>query len=64
MHIAPMAQRRRCNCGAVYERTEEIVDVRERSDFQCLLCREVIESWHSASVPKYRFIAGPAQAAK
>ena len=59
-HIVAMAIRK-CKCGAAYERTEEITLHREIGSFQCLLCQHHLESWYSASVPQYRFVAGPAK---
>ena len=49
-------------CGAVYDCSEHIVEVRKISNFQYAVCGETIESRSSASVPRYRFIACPARA--
>jgi len=50
---------RSCKCGAVYDRSEHIVESREISSFECAVCGETLENWNSAWVPRYRFIAGP-----
>ena len=48
---------RSCKCGAVYDRSEHIVEAREISSFECAVCGKTIENWNSAWVPRYRFIA-------
>ena len=50
---------RKCQCGAVYDRTEHVALRREIESFDCKLCGATIESWNSALVPRYRFVAGP-----
>jgi hypothetical protein len=50
---------RTCKCGAVYDRSEHIVEEREISSFECAVCGATIENWNSAWVPRYRFIARP-----
>jgi hypothetical protein len=52
---------RTCKCGAVYDRSEHIVEGREISSFECAVCGATIENWNSAWVPRYRFIACPAR---
>jgi hypothetical protein len=51
---------RACKCGAVYDRSEHIVEHREISSFECAVCGETIENWNSAWVPRFRSIACPA----
>jgi hypothetical protein len=51
---------RSCKCGAVYDRSEHIIEAREISSFECAVCGKTIENWNSAWVPRYRFIACPA----
>jgi hypothetical protein len=60
-HSALMAapEIRECKCGALYGRTFVIADTRDVGSFECLLCGETLDSWHSAWVPKYRLIVGP-----
>src|SRR6266850_6710312 len=55
---------RSCRCGAVYDRSEHIVEAREISTFECAVCGKTIENWNSAWVPRYRFIACPATEAE
>ena len=50
---------RTCRCRAVYSRTESIAPAREISSFECLLCGATLETWNSAWVPTYKFLAGP-----
>ena len=49
---------RSCKCGAVYDRSEHIVEAREISSFECAVCGKTNANWNSARVPRYRFIAG------
>jgi hypothetical protein len=57
-HYVRMAIRT-CQCGAVYDRTETVVSQREIESFECKFCGTTLESWHSALVPRYRFLSGP-----
>jgi hypothetical protein len=57
----PLGHHRSCKCGAVYDRSEHIVEAREISSFECAVCGATIENWNSAWVPRYRFIACPAR---
>ena len=50
---------RKCQSGAVYFRTEHVALRREIESFDCKLCGATIESWNSALVPRFRFVAGP-----
>jgi hypothetical protein len=50
--------------GAVYDRSEHMVEEREISSFECAVCGATIEDWNSAWVPRYRFIACPAREAE
>jgi dissimilatory sulfite reductase (desulfoviridin) alpha/beta subunit len=52
---------RACKCGAVYDRSEHIVERREISSSECAVCGEIIENWNSAWVPRFRFIARPTE---
>ena len=45
--------------GAVYDRTELVALRREIESFDCKLCGTTLESWNTAWVPRYAFIAGP-----
>lgn len=36
---------RACKCGAVYDRSEHIVEQREISSFECAVCGATIENW-------------------
>jgi hypothetical protein len=50
---------RTCECGAVYARTEAMAETREINSFQCKVCDRTMESWNSAWIPTFRFLAGP-----
>jgi hypothetical protein len=50
---------RTCACGAVYSRTESSAPGREINSFECKLCDRTMETWNSAWVPTYKFLAGP-----
>ena len=65
-HIVGMSEsgHRSCKCGAVYDRSEHMVEDREISSFECAVCGKTIENWNSAWVPRFRFIASPARTPK
>jgi hypothetical protein len=50
---------RTCACGAIYGRTEHMAESREIASFECDVCDQTMETWNTAWVPIYRFIAGP-----
>jgi hypothetical protein len=50
---------RKCECGAVYARSEHMVASREISSFECKVCDRTLEHWNSAWVPTYRLLMGP-----
>jgi hypothetical protein len=50
---------RTCKCGAVYQRTEAMAKSREFNSFECAVCGETMETWHSAWVPRYQLVARP-----
>ena len=54
---------KKCQCGAVYDRTEHIALRREIESFECKFCGATLESWNSAVVPRYKFLLGPVQKA-
>jgi hypothetical protein len=49
----------RCTCGALYERTEEKISVRDLDSFRCEICGSVLERWSYSRVPHYRLISAP-----
>jgi predicted SprT family Zn-dependent metalloprotease len=50
---------RSCKCGAVYRRSESMAPARQIASFECVVCGETLESWNTAWVPTYHFLAGP-----
>jgi hypothetical protein len=50
---------RMCKCGAIYRRTEAVIEAREIDCFACEVCGVTLESWNSAYVPTYRLVVGP-----
>lgn len=50
---------RSCQCGAVYSRTEAMAPRRQIASFECSLCDTTLETWNTAWVPTYQFLAGP-----
>ena len=50
---------RSCQCGAIYRRTEATAPGRQSASFECSLCDTTLETWNTAWVPTYQFIAGP-----
>ncbi len=48
-----------CECGAVYERTEERLTFRDSDHFVCLCCGETLESWSGSRIPVFRLVKEP-----
>ena len=48
-----------CNCGAIYERTEEKLTFRDKDLFQCLCCGNTIESWSGSRIPRFLLTKEP-----
>jgi len=48
-----------CSCGAIYERTEELVIFRDHDRFRCVICDTELEIWSSHAIPRYRLIYDP-----
>jgi hypothetical protein len=48
-----------CDCGAVYERTEEKVIFRDIDAFECLSCGKTLEIWSSSRIPLFKLIKEP-----
>jgi hypothetical protein len=54
MSSTDIANVARCIAG-----TESMAERREVNSFECIHCRETLESWNSACVPTYRLVVGP-----
>jgi len=48
-----------CKCGAVYERTEFKLPVRDSDSASCQICGTELESWSSSRVPKFLLVKRP-----
>jgi len=48
-----------CECGAVYERTETKLTVRDNDSFDCRICGKELESWNGSRIPSFRLIKQP-----
>jgi len=48
-----------CECGAVYERTEQKVIFRDKDSVNCQECGRELESWNGSRIPVYRLIRRP-----
>jgi hypothetical protein len=46
-----------CDCGATFERTEEISESRETGCFNCPGCGSQVASWTSRRHPEYQLAA-------
>lgn len=51
-----------CDCGARYQRAEARLPIKDIGVFECDLCGQVLEHWHSQIVPHYKLM--PAQERK
>ena len=54
-----MATKIICACGAIYERTEVKLTVRDRDNANCQVCGEELESWNGSRIPQFRLITRP-----
>jgi hypothetical protein len=50
----PMSETRECECGAIYERTEDKVAFRDKDSFSCHFCGVTLESWSGSRIPIYK----------
>ncbi len=49
----------RCECGALYERTEEKYPSPGAGNHDCAFCERQLESWNGCVVPFYRLVKIP-----
>jgi hypothetical protein len=48
-----------CECGAIYERTEEKLTFRDSDSFACRCCGATVETWNGSRIPVFRLIKEP-----
>ena len=48
-----------CQCGAIYERTEEKGIFRDKNSFNCHDCGQVLESWSGSRMPIFKLVKRP-----
>ena len=48
-----------CECGAIYERTEDKLIFRDIDSFECRFCGRTLESWSGSRIPVFRLISEP-----
>jgi len=48
-----------CECGAVYERTEEKLIFRDADSFECQFCGRTLDRWSGSRIPVFRLIKEP-----
>jgi hypothetical protein len=48
-----------CQCGAIYERSEENGVFRDKGSFNCYVCRQELESLSGSRVPIFKLIKRP-----
>jgi len=46
-----------CECGARYRRAEARLPIKDIGVFECDVCGQVLEHWHSQTVPHFKLIA-------
>ena len=49
---------RACKCGAIYRRTEAVIEARQIDGFECVICGGTLESWNSTYVHDLPYV-GP-----
>ncbi len=48
-----------CQCGAIYERTEDKVIFRDKDRFACVACGKELESWSGSRIPVFKLVKRP-----
>ena len=48
-----------CECGAIYERTEDKLTFRDIDFFECCFCGRTLERWSGSRIPIFRLICEP-----
>ncbi len=48
-----------CECGAIYERTEDKLRFRDTDSFECRFCARTLERWSGSRIPIFRLICEP-----
>jgi hypothetical protein len=48
-----------CECGAVYERSEMKLAMRDSDKQNCSFCGRTLESWNSSRIPVFRLVSRP-----
>lgn len=48
-----------CQCGAIYERTEEKGIFRDKDSFDCRVCGKELESWSGSRIPVFKLVKRP-----
>lgn len=48
-----------CECGALYERTEEKLTYRDIDTFECRFCGSTLERWSGSRIPVFRLVKEP-----
>lgn len=49
----------KCKCGAVYERGEIKLPVRDKDSYECSVCGETLDRWNASRIPTYKLISRP-----
>jgi predicted SprT family Zn-dependent metalloprotease len=53
-----------CECGAAFERTDQVRDDPESGRYACPSCGRELASWDSSRHPEYRFVENGNDAAE
>jgi predicted SprT family Zn-dependent metalloprotease len=48
-----------CQCGAVYDRTERSVMMRDKDRYQCDVCGVTLESWNGGCIINFKLLKRP-----
>lgn len=48
-----------CDCGAVYERGEAKLPVRDKDSYPCGVCGAILEEWNGSRIPTFTLIKRP-----
>lgn len=49
----------KCECGAIYQRAENVTSYEDKGHFDCQVCGKEIASWHSSRWPSFALLEKP-----
>lgn len=54
-----MAEQVTCECGAVYERGNLKLPLRDKDSYDCVVCGKELDRWNGSNIPTFKLIKRP-----